>query len=286
MCPEQARGEEMDHRGDLYSVGVILYELLTGQLPFAGKSTMDILLAHATEEPPPFGRVAAAAGVPKPVEDVVQACLAKDPAQRPAHARELAERFEGAVKESMTPEPTPPESKATPAETARPRRSPTRPLPARLRPAAPISALPAEAPPEEIDPLAVVHHLEAWMPETIASYKLRGFIGDAGGEVVESVPGRIHVRLGGKGSAYAAPSRGLSSWLGLGRRSGHIDMELRLHRPDAGRENQLRITVVLKSPGLDGADPAWQAVCTQIYCDLRGYLMGANGSTTSGDTVS
>jgi serine/threonine-protein kinase len=281
MCPEQARGEEMDHRGDLYSVGVILYELLTGRLPFAGKSTMDILLAHATEEPPPFGRVAAAAGVPKAVEDVVQACLAKDPAQRPAHARELAERFEEAVKESMTPPPTPPPESKTAVDTERPRRSPTRPLPARLppAPASPAAAL------EEIDPLAVVHHLEAWMPETIASYKLRGFIGDAGGEVVESVPGRIHVRLGGKGSAYAAPSRGLSSWLGLGRRNGPIDMELRLHRPDAGRENQLRITVVLKAPGVDGADPAWQAVCTQIYCDLRGYLMGANGSMT-GDTVS
>ena len=51
MCPEQARGEDMDHRGDLYSVGVILFELLTGRLPFAGSSTMDMLLAHATEEP-------------------------------------------------------------------------------------------------------------------------------------------------------------------------------------------------------------------------------------------
>src|SRR5579883_206587 len=55
MCPEQARGDEtMDGRGDLYSVGVILYELLSGQLPFVGRSTMDLLLAHVTEEPPPL----------------------------------------------------------------------------------------------------------------------------------------------------------------------------------------------------------------------------------------
>src|SRR5205807_7545751 len=60
MCPEQARGEEMDNRGDLYSVGVILYELLSGRLPFAGKSTMDMLLAHATEEPPAFDHIGAA----------------------------------------------------------------------------------------------------------------------------------------------------------------------------------------------------------------------------------
>src|SRR3984893_8912717 len=64
MCPEQARGEEMDHRGDLYSVGAILYELLTSRLPFAGRSTMDTLLAHVTEQPPTFGEIGCADWVP------------------------------------------------------------------------------------------------------------------------------------------------------------------------------------------------------------------------------
>src|SRR5579883_1041836 len=94
MCPEQARGEEMDHRGDLYSVGVILYEVLAGRLPFSGKSTMDVLLAHATEEPPPFAFVGAGGWVSPAVEEVVQCCLAKAPADRPRNARELAERYE------------------------------------------------------------------------------------------------------------------------------------------------------------------------------------------------
>src|SRR5262245_12570275 len=120
MCPEQARGEEMDHRGDLYSVGVILFELLTGQLPFAGKSTMDILLAHATEEPPSFAALGAGALVPQAIEQVVQACLAKGPAQRPGHARELAEQYEQAVASTLAPiTMTPP-----PRGRARPRPAP------------------------------------------------------------------------------------------------------------------------------------------------------------------
>jgi serine/threonine-protein kinase len=135
--------------------------------------------------------------------------------------------------------------------------------------------------PAVADPLAVVHQVEAWMPETIATYKLRGFIHDAGGELVESVPGRICVRLGGKGCVYTAPQRGLS-WLGLGRRAP-IEMELRLNRAGAGRDNQLKITVVFRSSGNDlNADVSWRALCTQIYCDLRAHLMGQSGPDDAG----
>ena len=59
------------------------------------------------------------------------------------------------------------------------------------------------------------------------------------------------------------------------RESSRIDMELLLQRAETGRENQLRITVVFSSAGNDlNADASWRAVCTQIYCDLRAYLMG------------
>jgi serine/threonine-protein kinase len=279
MCPEQARGEEMDHRGDLYSVGIILYELLTGQLPFAGKSTMDILLAHAVEPAPAFSLLGAGKLAPPEIEEVVQWCLAKHPADRPSSARELAERFEAALAASQ-------EAGGGDAAYGAPNGRADVAFPPTQRhapPPAPTAAVPTAAgplptPTHDYDPLASVHHLEAWMPEAIAAHKLRGFIQDVGGEVIESVPGRITVRLGGKGSVYEAPQRSSLSWLGIGRRLNKIDMELRLSRPDDLRGSQLHIAVVLRPPTPAAfGDPTWRRLCTQIFCDLRGYLMGQTG---------
>jgi serine/threonine-protein kinase len=297
MCPEQARGEEMDNRGDLYSVGVILFEVLTGALPFSGRSTMDVLLAHATEEPPSFATHCPPGLVHPAIERVVLSCLAKDPEQRPRHARELAEMYAEALHSSQnptstTPPPPPRTPKLRPAQPVVPQPVGAAPIAAAATSVGAATLAPVLAPEPVVvkapstpivnDPLAVIHHLEAWMPEKIATYKLRGFIQDVGGELVESVPGRINVRLGGKGCVYAAPSRGLA-WLGLGRRSP-IDVELRLHRADGGKENQLRITVLFRSIGNDlNTDAAWRAVCSQIFVDLRAYLMG---NSNPSDTVS
>ena len=292
MCPEQARGEEMDNRGDLYSVGIILYEVLTGRLPFAGKSTMDVLLAHATEEPPPFSYVGASGLVPPGIERLVQSCLAKNPAHRPANARELAEHYEAAVAESAAGGLPGGSNNGTAPAGSGPRVPPRSALRVPHMPPAPtgaVAALHAPVPGEDTpvhDPLAVVHHLEAWMPEKIATYKLRGFIHDVGGEVLESVPGKIRVRLGGRGSAYVTPGRGSFSWLGLGRRAGLIEMELRLQRSEGGRENHLRITVALRPTGADlSGDLGWRNTCTQVFCDLRAYLMGQTGTVPTDAVV-
>ena len=212
MCPEQARGDEMDNRGDLYSVGVILYELLTGQLPFAGKSTMEMLLAHAVEQPPAFSLLGAGQLAPPAIENVVQWCLAKDPADRPSTAREVSECFEAALASCG-------EADVGEYAPTGPNPRPDAGYPGAARPGFQV-AMTAPAPPEifpeERDPLTTVHRLDAWMPEAIAAHKLRGFINDVGGEVIESMPGRIRVRLGGKGSVYEAPQRGSLSWLGMG----------------------------------------------------------------------
>jgi hypothetical protein len=63
-------------------------------------------------------------------------------------------------------------------------------------------------------------------------------------------------------------------WLGLGRKSGQIDMELQMQRADAARDNQLRITVVLRPVSAAAGDSDWRMRAAQVYCDLRGYLMG------------
>jgi serine/threonine-protein kinase len=261
ISPEQVRGEEMDQRGDIYSVGVILYELLTGRLPFAGRSSMDILLAHATEDPPTFEQVGAASWVPPAIEAVVLSCLAKQPQDRPANARDLAERFETALAhEEVSLEQSIPD---------RP------PLPDSRQ----ISRSPDARRIKPIDPNLVVHYLEAWMPERIAAYKLRGFVQDVGGEVIENVPGRIRVRLGGAGSVYRHAGAGPLSWLGLGRQAGLIDLELHLERADPTRESLLHITVTMRSPnGAKAFNPDWRGRCNQVFCDLRGYLMGQSGS--------
>jgi serine/threonine-protein kinase len=116
------------------------------------------------------------------------------------------------------------------------------------------------------------------MPERIAACKLHGFIQDTGGEVLESVPGCIRVRLGGRGSPYLTPGRNGFSWLGLGRGSGQFDVEIHLQRPAGGRENQLTVTVVVHSPTEElSADLAWRELCGRIFRDLRAYLMGQSG---------
>jgi serine/threonine protein kinase len=258
ISPEQVRGEDMDHRGDLYSVGVILYELLCGKLPFTGASSMEILLAHANTEPPTFAEVGAGDWVSPNIEAVIRACLAKDPAKRPPNARDLVERYETALEHerAVEQESLPPE-----------------------HPRAQQADNIAPPPIRKIDPTAVVREMEAWMPERIAAYKLLGFVQDVGGEVIESVPGRILVRLGGPGSVYLPRNQGPLSWLGIGRRSGEIEVELNLQRAGGSRENLLHITVAMRPPYADDLhNGEWRERCDQVFCDLRGYLLGKTGS--------
>ncbi len=87
VSPEQAQGLPLTPATDLYSLGVVAYECLSGRTPFRAESAVAIALLHLNEEPPPLG-----VDVPAPLRQLVLALLAKDPAQRPGSALELADR--------------------------------------------------------------------------------------------------------------------------------------------------------------------------------------------------
>src|SRR6185503_9938041 len=84
MAPEQALGQQVDARADVYAMGVIMYEVFSGTLPFQGESFMGILTQHITTEPEPVVVRAANAGrtLPPGLADVIQRCMAKDPSRR------------------------------------------------------------------------------------------------------------------------------------------------------------------------------------------------------------
>jgi eukaryotic-like serine/threonine-protein kinase len=85
MSPEQARGEVVDHRADLYALGVILYELLSGRQPFVAPELVAILIKHIQERPAPLP-----ADIPEPIASYVMALLDKEPSRRPGDARQVA----------------------------------------------------------------------------------------------------------------------------------------------------------------------------------------------------
>ena len=78
MAPEQIRGHALDERADVYALGAILYEMLTGRPPFVRESAMDTILAHLNDEIPRFKSVNQSMDAPKVLEQVVRKCLAKD----------------------------------------------------------------------------------------------------------------------------------------------------------------------------------------------------------------
>jgi serine/threonine-protein kinase len=89
MSPEQARGEAVDERSDIYSVGVVLYEMFAGKRPIGGATPGEVMRRHVSDEPRPLTELRP--DLPALLERLVASCLAKNPDRRPPSATDLAD---------------------------------------------------------------------------------------------------------------------------------------------------------------------------------------------------
>ena len=93
MSPEQAKGERADARSDIFSFGIVMYEMITGRLPFKGKSSIDVMHAVMHNEPAPLGET-----VPPRLQQIVSKALAKDPKTRYQSADLLLEDLRALIR--------------------------------------------------------------------------------------------------------------------------------------------------------------------------------------------
>lgn len=270
VSPEMVRGDACDGRADLYGVGCILYELLTGRLPFEFPTVEEIMAAHVKTAPPAFYKLGIK-DVPPSVEGVVQLALAKYPAERHQSGRDLAIHFGQAVGMPSLWQDTAPKN-YRPKETQT--KSGTIIVDKR--------AIHAPKPGSVEDKFTFYDNFEASLAPKIAAAKLRGFVDDVGGTIVDSEPGVIRMRVDlPEGYREQGMTRsGLFSWFASIRQampaSGEEPIEVAMQMQ---KIDDTRVAVFVAFTPMKEFIPVdlnvWKERCENLYNLLRAYLMAS-----------
>jgi hypothetical protein len=268
VSPEMIRGDAVDSRADIYSVGVMAFEMLTGRLPFEYESVEEILAGHIREIPPKFAKFGIA-DVPPSVEEVVQLALAKYPNERHQTAKEFADHLGRTLGLDLWNETAPPGYEPPPQAS----RKATEPVL--------LTLAPQPAPSKSTERFMVFDQFEAMLPPRMAAAKLRGFAEDVGGEFVESEPGVIRMRIAlPEGHTEPTTRSALFSWLDAVRRPqvvrGEEPIEVNMQMQKLTPE---RVAVLVAFQPLKEFPPAdarqWRERCDGLKKILRMYLMAS-----------
>ncbi|HEX4609991.1 MAG TPA: transporter substrate-binding protein, partial [Urbifossiella sp.] len=133
MAPEQAGGQPVDPRADLFSLGCVVYTMLSGELAFPGPSTMAVLMALANHTPPPL--TVRNPAVPRDLSELIARMLAKAPEDRPGSAVEVIERLDEVLAAELERSPAPPPPPVAPARVSAAVNWPARRVPVTPTPA-------------------------------------------------------------------------------------------------------------------------------------------------------
>jgi eukaryotic-like serine/threonine-protein kinase len=267
VSPEMVRGDPVDTRSDLYSVGVILYEMLSGRMPFDYPVMEDTLAAHIKVPPPRFHRIGAG-DISPAVEGVVQLALSKFANERHQSARELAQEFGRVLGEKFWDDTAPKGWEPTANSGAY--------IPAHTP--APMAGLPEPAAPA--DPFLLKDAFEVAIPERLVAAKIRGFVEDVDATVLESEPGLIRLQVGVPSNYQNRPvtESSLINWFKgklnpVQKGKEPIAVELHMEKPDPSL-TRLRVSVtcgpVKEHPPRELG--LWRERCGKVQTMLRQYL--------------